>query len=121
MSEFGRKIMQGIYDNEWTGKVTGFRSYSGVREYPIQPDDQNVHPERGKTVTVFTEEGLAAHDRETAAKALEEHAWEAYEAYLIDPDLDWPSQPSQSAMHFKSSADKLRRRAQEYRSGETDN
>ena len=60
---------------------------------------------------------LDERDDLVAAKALEDLAWDGFEAYLVDPELEWENQPSAAAQHFKSSAEKLRRRASEYRKG----
>lgn len=54
---------------------------------------------------------------EEIAKAFEKFAEDSYEAYLVDPDLDWPEQPSQVAKWYKSAASKLRVQAEEYRKG----
>lgn len=72
MSEFERKLIQGIHDDRWTGKITGFRSGSGVREYPIEPDDQDVNPDRNAPVVVLTTDTLAAELRKAKAEAWEE-------------------------------------------------
>lgn len=74
MTEFERKLIQGVHDDRWTGKITGFRSSAGVREYPIEPDDQDVNPDRSVPVVVFTADALAAELRKAKAEALEEFA-----------------------------------------------
>lgn len=55
--------------------------------------------------------------REAAARALEEYAAQRYEAYLEEPDVEWVNQRSDMAKQYKRTADGLRARAAEIRSG----
>lgn len=84
MSEFERKLIQGVHDDRWTGKITGVRYIGGVREYPIEPDDQDVNPDRSTQVVVFTADALAAELRKAQAEAWDEGArWAAVECGTI--------------------------------------